>query len=70
LWYKIHSLSPGGYRLTGHTLDELARSRNSIRLVIPANPGLKMSGAGTGIRLFQDVLDPGFRRGDDQGTFF
>jgi len=26
--------------------------------------------AKAGIQLFQDVLDPGFRRGDDQETFY
>ena len=36
--------------------DELVKSRNSMEFVIPAKAG---------IQLFQDVLDPGFRRGDD-----
>jgi len=36
-------------------LDDLVKSRNSIEFVIPAKDG---------IQLFQDVLDPGFRRGD------
>jgi hypothetical protein len=35
--------------------DDLVKSRNSIELVIPAKAG---------IQLFEDVLDPGFRRGD------
>ena len=35
--------------------DDLVKSRNSIEFVIPAKAG---------IQLFQDVLDPGFRRGD------
>jgi hypothetical protein len=37
------------------TLVDLVKSRNSIKFVIPAKAG---------IQLFQDVLDPGFRRGD------
>jgi hypothetical protein len=36
-------------------IDDLVKSRNSIKFVIPAKAG---------IQLFQDVLDPGFRRGD------
>jgi len=40
--------------------DELVKSRNSIEFVIPAQAG---------IQLFQDVLDPGFRRGDDLRDF-
>jgi hypothetical protein len=40
--------------------DELVKSRNSIKFVIPAKAG---------IQLFQDVLDPGFRRGDDPRDF-
>jgi len=36
-------------------MDDLVKSRNSIEFVIPAKAG---------IQLFQDVLDPGFRRGD------
>jgi hypothetical protein len=35
--------------------DDLVKSRNSIKFVIPAKAG---------IQLFQDVLDSGFRRGD------
>jgi hypothetical protein len=34
--------------------DVLVKKRNSIKIVIPAKAG---------IQLFQDVLDPGFRRG-------
>jgi hypothetical protein len=41
-------------------LDEFVKSRNSIECVIPAKAG---------IQLFQDVLDPGFRRGDDPRDF-
>ncbi len=37
-------------------IDEFVKSRNSIEYVIPAKAG---------IQLFQGVLDPGFRRGDD-----
>ena len=37
-------------------VDDLVKSRNSIEYVIPAKAG---------IQLFQGVLDPGFRRGDD-----
>jgi hypothetical protein len=40
--------------------DELVKSRNSIKFVIPAKAG---------IQLFQDVLDPGFRRGDPPRDF-
>ena len=41
-------------------IDEFVKSRISIEFVIPAKAG---------IQLFQDVLDPGFRRGDDPGDF-
>jgi hypothetical protein len=41
-------------------IDELVKSRNSIVFVIPAKAG---------IQLFQDVLDPGFRRGDAPRDF-
>jgi hypothetical protein len=41
--------------------DDLVKSRNSIEFVIPAKAG---------IQLFQDVLDPGFRRGDALETFY
>jgi hypothetical protein len=41
-------------------IDELVKSRNSIEFVIPAKAG---------IQLFQDVLDPGFRRGDAPRDF-
>ena len=41
--------------------DGVAKSRNSIEFVIPAKAG---------IQLFQDVLDPGFRRGDDPRDFY
>jgi len=41
--------------------DGFVKSRNSIECVIPAKAG---------IQLFQDVLDPGFRRGDDPRDFF
>jgi len=40
--------------------DDLVKSRNSIKFVIPAQAG---------IQLFQDVLDPGFRRGDASRDF-
>jgi len=40
--------------------DELVKTRNSIEFVIPAKAG---------IQLFQDVLDPGFRRGDAPRDF-
>jgi hypothetical protein len=40
--------------------DELVKSRNSKEFVIPAEAG---------IQLFQEVLDPGFRRGDASGDF-
>ncbi len=40
--------------------DDLVKSRNSIEYVIPAKAG---------IQLFQGVLDPGFRRGDDPKDF-
>jgi hypothetical protein len=41
-------------------IDDLVKSRNSIEFVIPAKAG---------IQLFQDVLDPGFRRGDAPRDF-
>ena len=41
-------------------IDEFVKSRNSIESVIPAKAG---------IQLFQGVLDPGFRRGDDPKDF-
>jgi hypothetical protein len=41
-------------------VDDLVKSRNSIEFVIPAKAG---------IQLFQDVLDPGFRRGDAPRDF-
>jgi len=44
----------------GGKIDELVKSRNSIEFVIPAKAG---------IELFQHVLDPGFRRGDDPRDF-
>jgi hypothetical protein len=40
--------------------DELVKSRISIKFVIPAEAG---------IQSFQDVLDPGFRRGDASRYF-
>ena len=40
--------------------DELVKSRKMAFSVIPAKAG---------IQLIQDVLDPGFRRGDDQRDF-
>jgi len=42
-------------------IDELVKSRNSIEFVIPAKAG---------IQLFQDVPDPGFRRGDAPRDFY
>jgi hypothetical protein len=47
--------------LFGIANDELVKSRNSIKVVIPAKGG---------IQLFQHVLDPGFLRGDDPKGFF
>ena len=41
-------------------IDEFVKSRNSIEYVIAAKAG---------IQLFQGVLDPGFRRGDDPKDF-
>jgi hypothetical protein len=40
--------------------DGFVKSRNSIEFVIPAKAG---------IQLFQDVLDPGLRRGDAPRDF-
>ena len=40
--------------------DVLVKKRNSIKIVIPAKAG---------IQLFEDVLDPGFRRGDASRDF-
>jgi hypothetical protein len=41
-------------------LDKLVKSRNSAKFVIPAKAE---------IQLFQNVLDPGVRRGDDPRDF-
>ena len=41
-------------------VDELVKSQNSIEYVIPAKAG---------IQLFQGLLDPGFRRGDEPKDF-
>jgi hypothetical protein len=41
-------------------IDELVKSRTSVEFVIPAKAGTQ---------LFQDVLDPGFRRGDAPRDF-
>ncbi len=41
-------------------VDDLVKSCNSLEFVIPAKAG---------IQLFQDVLDPGFRRGDAPKDF-
>ena len=46
--------------LTGSNYDEFVKSRNFLEYVIPAKAG---------IQLFQGVLDPGFRRGDDPKDF-
>jgi hypothetical protein len=43
------------FLLTRLKIDDLVKSRNPIKFVIPAKAG---------IQLFQNVLDPGFRRGD------
>jgi hypothetical protein len=53
-WWVIHLV------FQGSNIDELVKSRNSIEFVIPAKAG---------IQLFQDVLDPGFRRGDAPSDF-
>ncbi|MCX5917936.1 MAG: hypothetical protein NTX30_14820, partial [Deltaproteobacteria bacterium] len=53
-------LAPGPGIRPKATFDELVKSRNSIEFVIPAKAG---------IQLFQDVLDPGFRRGDAPRDF-
>jgi hypothetical protein len=42
-------------------VDGLAKNCNSATFVIPANAGIK---------LFQNLLDPGVRRGDDPIGFF
>jgi hypothetical protein len=41
-------------------LDGPVKSRNPVKFVIPAKAG---------IQLFKNVLDPGFRRGDDFRDF-
>jgi hypothetical protein len=41
-------------------IDDLVKSRNSVKSVIPAEAG---------IQVFQQVLDPGFRRGDASWGF-
>ena len=53
-------------KIPGSKNDELVKSRNSLEFVIPAKfvpAGFK---PGAGIQLFQDVLDPGFRRCADK----
>jgi hypothetical protein len=55
---KIHSTAVKF--LSSPFIDDLVKSRNSIKFVIPAKAG---------IQLFQDVLDPGFRRGDASRDF-
>jgi hypothetical protein len=51
----------GKFSATGQKkFDELVKSRNSLEFVIPAKAG---------IQLIQDVLDPGFRRGDASRDF-
>ena len=51
--------SPQGLAIDWHVKsDELVKSRNSIKFVIPAKAG---------IQLFQDVLDPGAYPGHDPG---
>jgi len=47
-------------KIPNQIIDGLVKSRNSIVFVIPAKAG---------IQLFQDVLDPGFRRGDARRDF-
>jgi hypothetical protein len=44
-------------------IDELVKSQGMTLPVIPANPG-SGSGTGAGIQGKQELLDPGFRRGD------
>jgi hypothetical protein len=47
-------------KIPNQIIDGLVKSRNSIVFVIPAKAG---------IQLFQDVLDPGFRRVKLEETF-
>ena len=62
------SCSFGPFRVPN--IDELVTSLERLFSVIPANPGSMISGAGAGIQLIQNVLDPGVRRGDDQRDFY
>jgi hypothetical protein len=49
--------------------DGLVKSRESPGFVIPVKPGPDPD-PGTGIQLFQDVPDSGFRRGDGNSAFY
>jgi hypothetical protein len=49
------------------SFDGFVKSRNSIEFVIPAKA--RRVESPTGIQLFQNVLGPGFRRGDDPKEF-
>jgi hypothetical protein len=62
LW-SLYYCSVNSLNFVKHTenkLDGFVRRRNFIECVIPAKAG---------IQLFQDVLDPGFRRGDGPREF-
>jgi hypothetical protein len=54
------ALSAASFKILNLKSDELVKSRNSLKSVIPAKAG---------IQLFQYVLDPGFRRGDAPRDF-
>ena len=62
----------------GFRIDELVKSRKPTEFVIPTKLKFHSTGckpltwmipAKAGIQLFQDVLDPGFRRGDARRDF-
>jgi hypothetical protein len=59
-WKNVNSTPQLGLKDGVDKVDELVKRRNSIEFVIPAKAG---------IQLFQDVLDPGFRRGDAPRDF-
>ena len=58
--YLAWSLPAAEALYSAANFDELVKSRKMPFFVIPAKAGIK---------LIQDVLDPGFRRGDDQRDF-
>ena len=68
--YPFTCLKVGANEVHNHNNDGLVKSRNPVEFVIPAKALHRMVyRAKAGIQLFQDVLDPGFRRGDAPRDF-